>query len=83
MYTFADWKEGGKGLLRKAVQGLVGGLATRGGTAIVLNAKGGREMLVFSKAGMKVLASFSGVFSDSKSGRVYEAKRMKAPQPQT
>ena len=81
-----DWEEAGNGLSRKVVQGLIGGLAPRGGTAVVLNAKGGREVSVFSKAGTKVLAayseskaSFPGQLTDSRTGKVIGAKVKETP----
>jgi hypothetical protein len=53
VYNRAEWAESGEGLSRKVVQSLLGGLVLKGGTAIVLNAKGGREASVLSKGGMK------------------------------
>jgi hypothetical protein len=59
VYNRAKWAESGEGLSRKVVQSLLGGLVLKGGTAIVLNAKGGREASVLSKGGMKVVAAYS------------------------
>jgi hypothetical protein len=59
VYNRAEWAESGEGLSRKVVQSLLGGLVLKGGTAIVLNTKGGREASVLSKGGMKVVAAYS------------------------
>lgn len=75
-YSFLEWEASGKGLSAKMVTSLLGGVPLRGGTAVVLNAKGGREVSAISKAGLKVLAAYSeaketfpGVLVDSKTGK--------------
>ena len=75
-YSFLEWEASGKGLSTKMVTSLLGGVPPRGGTAVVLNAKGGREVSAISKAGLKVLATYSeaketfpGLLEDSKTGK--------------
>ncbi len=75
-YSFLEWEASGKGLSTKMVTSLLGGVPPRGGTAVVINAKGGREVSAISKAGLKVLAAYSeakeafpGVLEDSKTGK--------------
>ena len=79
-YSFLEWEASGKGLSTKLVTSLLGGVPPRGRTAIVLNAKGGREVSAISTAGLKVLAVYSeaketflGLLEDSQTGKKWGA----------
>jgi hypothetical protein len=58
-FPYSEWEENGGGFSANLVKRLLKNLPTPQGSAVVLNAKGGREVSVLSKADMKVVACYS------------------------
>jgi hypothetical protein len=58
-FPYAEWQENGGGFSANLVKRLLKSLPTPRGSAVVLNAKGGREVSVLSKADMKFVACYS------------------------
>jgi hypothetical protein len=58
-FPYAEWEENGRGFSANLVKRLLKNLPTPRGSVVVLNAKGGREVSVLSKADMKVVACYS------------------------
>jgi hypothetical protein len=58
-FPYVEWEENGGGFSANLVKRLLKNLPTPRRSAVVLNAKGGREVSVLSKADMKVMACYS------------------------
>jgi hypothetical protein len=58
-FPYSEWEENGGGFSANLVKRLLKNLPPPQGSAVVLNAKGGREVSVLSKADMKVVACYS------------------------
>jgi hypothetical protein len=58
-FPYSEWEENGGGFSANLVKRLLKNPPTPRGSAVVLNAKGGREVSVLSKADMKVVACYS------------------------
>jgi hypothetical protein len=58
-FPYTEWEANGGGFSANLVTRLLKNLQTPRGSAVVLNAKGGREVSVLRKADMKVVACYS------------------------
>jgi hypothetical protein len=58
-FPYSEWEANGGGFSANLVTRLLKNLPTPRGSAVVLNAKGGREVSVLRKADMKVVACYS------------------------
>lgn len=80
-FPYKEWVESGGGFSPTLVTSLLKGLPPRGGSAVVVNAQGGRVVAALRKADMKVVACYSegktaypGVLVDTKSQTVWTGK---------